>query len=47
MSQIKRKLSILDVKQAIYDERFQKLFPELKEDIDLDSLKCASGACPI
>lgn len=34
MSQIKRKLGIIDVKQAIYDERFQKLFPELKEDID-------------
>lgn len=34
MSQIKRKLGILDVKQAIHDERFQKLFPELKEDID-------------
>jgi predicted nuclease of restriction endonuclease-like (RecB) superfamily len=34
MRQIQRKLSILDVKQAIYDERFQKLFPELKEDID-------------
>jgi hypothetical protein len=34
MSQIKRKLGILDVKQALYDERFQKLFPELKEDID-------------
>jgi hypothetical protein len=34
MNQIKRKLGILDVKQAIFDERFQKLFPELKEDID-------------
>lgn len=34
MRQIQRKLSILDVKQAIYDERFQRLFPELKEDID-------------
>lgn len=29
----KRKLGILDVKQAIFDERFQALFPELKEDI--------------
>jgi hypothetical protein len=34
MNQIRRKLGILDVKQAIFDERFQKLFPELKEDID-------------
>lgn len=34
MSQIKRKLGILDVKQAIFDERFQKLFPELAEDIN-------------
>ncbi len=34
MNQVKRKLGILDVKQAIFDERFQKLFPELKEDID-------------
>jgi len=29
----KRKLGILDVKQAIFNEKFQKLFPELKEDI--------------
>jgi hypothetical protein len=33
MSNLKRKLGILDVKQAIFDERFQNLFPELKEDI--------------
>lgn len=33
MNQVKRKLGILDVKQAIFDERFQKLFPELQEDI--------------
>ena len=34
MAQVRRKLGILDVKQAIFDERFQKLFPELKEDIE-------------
>lgn len=32
--EIKKRLSLLDVKQAIYDEKFQVLFPELKEDID-------------
>ncbi len=44
MSQIKRKLSILDVKQALYDERFQKLFPELKDDID-KAIKDPGCAC--
>lgn len=44
MSQIRRKLSILDVKQALFDERFQKLFPELKEDID-KALKDPGCAC--
>jgi hypothetical protein len=34
MSNPKRKLGVLDVKQAIFDERFQKLFPELKDDIE-------------
>lgn len=34
MNQIKRKLGVLDVKQALYDEKFQNLFPELKEDIN-------------
>lgn len=29
----KRLLSLLDIKQAIFDERFQILFPELKEEI--------------
>lgn len=30
----KRKLGILDVKQALFDEKFRSLFPELKEEIE-------------
>lgn len=44
MNQIKRKLGVLDVKQAIFDERFQKLFPELSEDIN-KVLKDPGCAC--
>lgn len=33
MNQQKRKLGILDVKQALHDPKFQSLFPELEEDI--------------
>lgn len=31
---IKRKIGMLDIKQAFFDERFRKLFPELKIEID-------------
>lgn len=30
----KRNLGILDVRQALFDDRFQKLFPELRDDIE-------------
>lgn len=41
---MKRKLGILDVKQALFDEKFQNLFPELKEDIQ-KVLKDPTCAC--
>lgn len=39
-----RKLGILDVKQALYDVKFQALFPELKEDIE-KAIKDPTCAC--
>ncbi len=44
MSNIKRKLGLLDVKQALLDTRFQDLFPELKADIQ-SALKNPACAC--
>jgi hypothetical protein len=40
---IRRKIGILDIKQALYDERFCRLFPEMAEDIK-KSLQ--DPACP-
>lgn len=39
-------LSYMDVKQAIWDERFRELFPELKQDID-SFMKNPGCACNV
>ena len=41
---ITRKIGLLDVRQALFDDRFQKLFPELEQEIK-EFIKKPSCAC--